>query len=78
MNERERDDIRQLFPIVNQPEFKQWFSTFLEVKITEQHKLLEQSEDPVALHRAQGAIAALKRLVYIKDDVRALGELKRD
>jgi|TARA_A200000159_G_C7218191_1_gene294963 hypothetical protein len=40
----------------------------------EQHqKVLEQSEDIIMVHRQQGAIAALRKLKYLRDEVNGSG-----
>ena len=36
----------------------------------EQHqRVLEQSDDNITMHRQQGAIAALRKLKYLRDEV---------
>lgn len=45
------------------------FCQELDVWIVEQHKRLEQAELPIELHRAQGSIATLRRLKYLRDKV---------
>ena len=45
------------------------FCIELDVWIAEQHKRLEQAELPIELHRAQGSIATLRRLKYLRDKV---------
>lgn len=49
----------------------QWdaFCEELDVWITEQHKCLEQAEHSIEVHRAQGSIATLRRLKYLRDKV---------
>ena len=49
----------------------QWdaFCEELDVWITEQHKSLEQAEHSIDVHRAQGSIATLRRLKYLRDKV---------
>jgi hypothetical protein len=37
--------------------------------INQHHKVLEQSTDVIALHRQQGAIAVLRRLKQLRDEV---------
>jgi len=50
---------------------KEWdgFCEELDVWIVEQHKRLEQAELPSELHRAQGAVAVLRRLKYLRDKI---------
>ena len=37
--------------------------------IDQQHKVLEQSDDMVSVHKAQGAIEALRKIRRLRDDV---------
>ena len=37
--------------------------------IDQQHKIMEQSNDMVTVHRSQGAVATLKRLKLLRDEV---------
>jgi hypothetical protein len=50
---------------------RQWeaFSDYLDDTITQYHKTLEQSDDTVTLHRSQGAVAVLKKLKMLRDEV---------
>ena len=50
---------------------RQWqaFSDYIDDTITQYHSVIEQSDDAVTLHRAQGSIAALRKLKYLKDEV---------
>jgi hypothetical protein len=41
--------------------------------ISEQHKKLEQSDNIVTMHQAQGAIKVLRQLKYMKDEALADG-----
>jgi len=34
-----------------------------------QHKALEQADDNVMMYRSQGAVAALRKLKYLKDEI---------
>ena len=49
----------------------QWdaFCEELDVWIADQHKNLEQAEHSIDVHRAQGSIATLRRLKYLRDKV---------
>jgi len=42
---------------------------YLDVLIEQHHKAIEQTEDTVIIYRTQGAIAALRRLKYLRDEV---------
>ena len=37
--------------------------------ITQQHKVLEQSENMITVHKAQGAIEALRKIRRLREDV---------
>ena len=45
------------------------FLELLNTEIAQQHKNLEQASDAREIGKAQGAIAALRRLSYLKDEV---------
>jgi hypothetical protein len=49
----------------------QWnaFLETIDYEISSCHKKLEQSQDVQDIYQAQGAIAALRRLKYLKDEV---------
>lgn len=51
----------------------QWeaFNEALDYSINLHMKKLEQSANPVELYQAQGAIAALRQLKYMRDEVNA-------
>ena len=50
---------------------RQWdhFSNYLDVLIAQQHKVLEQSENMIIVHKAQGAIEALRKIRRLREDV---------
>ena len=50
---------------------RQWeaFNSYIDDTIAQYHSVIEQSDDAVTLHRAQGSIAALRKLKYLKDEV---------
>ena len=50
---------------------RQWdhFSNYLDVLIEQQHRTLEQSENMITVHKAQGAIEALRKIRRLRDDV---------
>jgi hypothetical protein len=50
---------------------RQWeaFNNYLDDMINQHHKVMEQSTDVIALHRQQGAIAVLRRLKQLRDEV---------
>lgn len=47
------------------------FTSYIEAKIETSRKTLEQSVDPVILHRQQGAIEAYRRMLRIRDEINA-------
>jgi hypothetical protein len=54
---------------------KQWdaFCSYLEIIINDQHKKLEQSENMIHMHQAQGAIQVLRSMKYLRDEALADG-----
>ena len=50
---------------------RQWdhFSNYLDVLIAQQHKTLEQSDNMITVHKAQGAIEALRKIRRLREDV---------
>ena len=54
--------------ISNQAQWDQ-FSKYLDLLIGQQHRVMEQSDNVVAVHRAQGAIYQLRRLQLLRDEV---------
>ena len=49
----------------------QWakFEDYLDFIISQQHRVMEQTNEVVAMHRAQGAIYQLRRLKLLRDEV---------
>ena len=50
---------------------RQWeaFSNYIDLAIEQHQKVLEQSDDPIMMHRQQGAIASLRKLKYLREEV---------
>ena len=50
---------------------RQWeaFNNYLDDAIMQHHKVMEQSTDIIALHRQQGAIAVLRKLKMLRDEI---------
>ena len=50
---------------------RQWdhFSNYLDSIIDQHHKVLEQSENMVTVHKAQGAIDVLRKIKRLREDV---------
>ncbi len=42
---------------------------YLDALIEQHHKAMEQADDVVVLHRSQGAIGALRRLKFLREEV---------
>jgi hypothetical protein len=67
--QKDREHLNKLKPLVNN--HQQWgdFSEYLDFVIAQQHRAMEQSDNIVAVHRAQGAIYQLRRLKLLRDEV---------
>jgi hypothetical protein len=54
---------------------RQWdaYCEYLDILISETHKKLEQSDNIVSIHQAQGAIKVLRQLKYLRDEALADG-----
>ena len=50
---------------------RQWdqFSKYLDTLIAQQHRAMEQSDNSIAMYRAQGAIYQLRRLQLLRYEV---------
>jgi len=48
------------------------FNDYIDALIKQQHKILEQSNDMITLHRSQGAIATLSKLKLLRDEVNGI------
>jgi len=49
----------------------QWeaFNKYIDALIEQQHKILEQADNDIIMYRSQGAVASLKKLKLLKDEV---------
>jgi hypothetical protein len=49
----------------------QWdnFEKYIDTLIDQQHRVMEQTDNAVAVHRAQGAVYQLRRLKLLRDEV---------
>ena len=45
------------------------FNNYVDYLIASQHKAMEQSDTNVLLYRSQGAIAILRKLKYLREEV---------
>ena len=50
---------------------RQWeaFNDYIDINILVHQNVLKQTSDTVLVHRQQGAIAALRKLKYLRDEV---------
>jgi hypothetical protein len=48
------------------------FNDYIDLQISKQHKILEQSSDTITLHRSQGAVAVLSKLKLLRDEVNGI------
>jgi hypothetical protein len=55
--------------MVGNPQVLNSFNDYIDLLIEQQHKILEQADNNVIMHRAQGAVAILKRLKLLRDEV---------
>ena len=68
--------LNKLKPFVNAPLQWQAFEDMLDYYIVQHQRKLEQSVEPVDMYKAQGAIAALRQLKYLKDEVNVYNKEK--
>jgi hypothetical protein len=61
--------LSQLKPLVNNHKLLNSFNDYIDALIEQQHKSLEQTDNTVAMHRSQGAIATLRRMKLLRDAV---------
>jgi hypothetical protein len=61
--------LSKLKPWVNNNRQWQAFSDYIDAVIEMQQKALEQADDNVMMYRSQGAIAALRKLKTLRDEV---------
>jgi uncharacterized protein YbgA (DUF1722 family) len=61
--------LSKLKPLVNNN--RQWeaFNSYIDYLINQQSKTLEQSDNTILIHRSQGAVSALRKLKYLRDEI---------
>jgi len=61
--------LSKLKPLVNNN--RQWeaFNSYIDYLINQQTKTLEQSDNTILIHRSQGAVLALRKLKYLRDEI---------
>ena len=49
----------------------QWeaFSNYVDALVEQHHKVLEQADNDIIMYRSQGAVASLKKLKLLRDEV---------
>jgi hypothetical protein len=68
-NSNQQQILSSLKPLVNNLKLLNSFSDYVDYLIAQQHKLLEQTDNTITMHRAQGAVALLRRLKRLRDEV---------
>jgi|TARA_R100000541_G_scaffold48577_2_gene55652 hypothetical protein len=68
------DVAKQLLPLVNVKKNTDALDVYMEYRVAELHKLLEQHEDIYNINKAQGAIQEIRRLKTLRDEVIAKAE----
>ena len=64
--EMDKQILGNLKPLVSH---QHQLNKYIDALIEQHHKAIEQVEDTVTMYRTQGAIAALRRLKYLRDEV---------
>lgn len=68
-NPQDRKQVAQrLKPLCNNPDLWKAFGEYIDLQIEMQQAALEQADNLVVMHRAQGAIASLRRLKKLRDE----------
>ena len=50
------------------------FNNYIDLVIDKQHLVMEQTDNNIMMYRSQGAISALRRLKYLRQEV--LGDIR--
>ena len=58
--------------MVNNLQLMNSFNDYIDTLIIKQHKILEQTDNVVMMHRAQGAVATLSRLKLLRDEINGI------
>ena len=66
---QDREHLNKLKGLVNN--HPQWhnFEEYLDTLINDQHRIMEQTDNAIVMHRAQGAVYQLRRLKLLRDEV---------
>jgi len=60
---------KKLLPLVNSKNNLDALEIYMESRITDMHRNMEQGDDMKAMYQAQGAIQELRRLRTLRDEV---------
>jgi hypothetical protein len=63
------DIAKKLLPLVNVKRNLDALELYMESRITDMHRNMEQGDDMKAMYQAQGAIKELRRLRTLRDEV---------
>jgi alanine-alpha-ketoisovalerate/valine-pyruvate aminotransferase len=64
-----KDQARKLLPAVNDPQLFPLIKAYTQQRIDVLRSYLETADDPVKIHKLQGAIAELRRFDTLRDEV---------
>jgi len=73
-NHNNKQVLANLKQLVENKKLLDNLNNYIDLLIKRQHQVIEQSEDNIMMYRAQGAIATLRRLKMLRQEV--LGEDK--
>ena len=59
--------------MVNNSHHWEAFNNYIDASIVQQYKILEQTDNNIGMYRAQGAIASLRKLKLLRDEVNQNG-----
>jgi hypothetical protein len=45
------------------------FNNYIDLVITKQHQIMEQTDNNIMMYRSQGAVSALRRLKFLRQEV---------
>ena len=65
---------RDLLPLVNQPDFDELFTLYLDNKKESAYRILEQSDDDIEIYRAQGQLHVLKRMESMRLEIQSIAK----
>ena len=66
-----RNLAKRLLPVVNQPDFNEVFSEYLDEKIFDVIREFEQSDSEGQMYKAQGKLQILRKIKQIKVEVQS-------